>query len=790
MVSTGARGGVRSKGPKKTKDSRRDVLGSEQRPYWHVLVIGCVLVIWGAIGSQLAVDQPFDWGAVPEAALAWLWLPILLLVAAAISRRPAPHAWLDVLINPAAGEEPAFSQRQRLFWPAAGFGAVLTALLLLELAYPYYFTQNDNLAQNLPSILWGCHNLFHGVLPMWNPFQYSGSPLTTVGWYALTYPFTYLSYGFAKVVLRNENALLDVFAFAHLLAGYLVLYWAIRRERCRPVIAAMAAGCCMLSGYALIFSRSWFQFSPVLFWTVLMIVCIQELPRRRVGWRWILAYGATLGVFFHAGHVQMWTYSILLLDFALLLFLLCGACSRRNLPAVLAAHFAGLAIAAPLLVPQALATYGGLRQLDSSGIWSGLKGLFLPDSLSPSPHPLRWGPGYPIGEMYYSGTLFMVLAVVLLLSLLVLRWRKSLIAANVWFLCALLALILALGNRGMLWTAISYLPGFDRFRYPFKFLGYLVVFTSIGGAIALERLLRSRPKLARFELVLAGVVWALLAYHCTLCTAAFYNFDFQPFPSPDPRILARLKPDGDRYYPRVLPVLALGDGHARGITQIITVSRDPHMIDSYMNQWSTLQRTFSLGGYDGLAYKSPPVQRMVQGFQDNWQQTLFEHGVKYILQYDPPDWERGRVRVPWPGSTLVYESGTVFLNELPSARPMAFAAAAPDRALPVQFDAAGATIDVSEVPRGGSVVLNMLWRSEIKARANGASLPTMADDWDRILVNVPPGSSPVRISFRPPWGLGFLAAGVLGACGAVLAAYARRLNQLGDANVARHTDGH
>jgi hypothetical protein len=766
---------ARTKGPKTVESVPREVFGSEPRPYWHVLLIGCVLALGGGFGMQLAADPPFDWAALPEAVLSWFWLPLLFWLVAVICRRPTPHIWLDQAMNPAADGEPAISQGQRWLWPAAGLAAVLTALLLLERAYPYYFTQNDNLAQNLPSILWGCHSLFHGVFPTWNPYQYAGSPLTSVGWYALTYPFTYLSYWFAKVVLRDENALIDVFSFAHLLAGYLILYWAVRRERCRPAIAALAAGCCILSGYALIFSRSWFQFSPVFFWTALMIVGAQELLRRQVGWRWILAYGVTVGVFFHSGHVQMWTYSLLLVDFVILLFVLSGGCSRRNIPAILAAHLLGIGIAAPLLVPQALATYRGLRQAEAGGIWGGLKGLFIPDSLSASPHPLDWGKGYPIGEMYYSGTLFMVLAVVLLLALLVFRWRKAVVGANAWFLCALLALVLALGNRGVLWTVLSYLPGLDRFRHPFKFLGYLVMFASLGGAVVLERLLRSRPRLARFELAAVGVVWVLLAYHCTLCTAAFYNYNFKPFPSPDPGILARLKPNGDRSYPRVLPVLPLGGGYVGAFSEMPAATRDPHTIDSFMNQWATLQGTFSLSGYDGLVYKSPAVQRMFRGFRENWRQMLFEHGVNYILQYDPPGEEFARARIAWPGSALVYESGTVFLNELP-ARPMAFATAAPERALPVKFDAAGATIDVSEAPRGSPVVLNMIWRNEIKARAGGVLVPSRADNWDRILVSVPPGSSQVRIAFQPPWELGFLVGGLLCACGVAVAAYGAKIS--------------
>ena len=54
-----------------------------------------------------------------------------------------------------SGEPAAVSRRDRYIFPLAGFAAVVTALCLLEQACPYYFTQDDNIAVNLPSILEG-----------------------------------------------------------------------------------------------------------------------------------------------------------------------------------------------------------------------------------------------------------------------------------------------------------------------------------------------------------------------------------------------------------------------------------------------------------------------------------------------------------------------------------------------------------------------------------------------------------------------------------------------------------
>jgi hypothetical protein len=68
----------------------------------------------------------------------------------------------------------------------------------------------------------------------------------------------------------------------------------------------------------------------------------------------------------------------------------------------------------------------------------------------------------------------------------------------------------------------------------------------------------------------------------------------------------------------------------------------------------------------------------------------------------------------------------------------------------------GATIVTSGIPRGGRVILNMLWRDEIESTATGSKLPVGADDWGRITIDVPPNTPQVRVDSRPPWKLGWL----------------------------------
>ncbi len=741
----------------------------EYRPNWQLFLLALILALAGFLGGH---HEGKIWSTRGVSTIVFALAVVSICLAYRfLNLSPA----VNQLLRTPEIQDGQPSPVERFFWPSLGFVGVFSALLLLEKAHPFYFSQDDNLHANLPVMLQGCRSFFAGLFPLWNPYQYMGSPTASVGYYAFTYPLTYTSYWFAKSAIRNPNAMIDVLAFTHLLLGYLVFYWVARRAGCRPGISMLAASCYALSGYALIFSRSFIQFSSIMLWAPLLLACIQELPRGRVGWKWILAFGSCVGLLFHAGHIQMWAYTVLLVNFAVLLLLFTGAIQLRAFVICLSANLIGLAIAAPLLVPELLATRSATRFRDDTGILTGLIGLFLPDSIIPSPHPMGWGAGYPIGEMYYSGTLFPLIVAVLLLSLLATRWSKPTARENIWFLCALLAFLLALGNLGIVWTGLSHLPGFDRFRFPFKFLGLLDLFAILAGAIALERLARHKRWGIQVEAPLLILTWGLLAYHCSLATAAFCVYPFTPYPTPDPKITRFLLPDGDRYYPKVLPVETLPSGELSVMPGSGNRSTDPAFLDSFMNQWPTLAGVFSLAGDDPLVRESPAVQRMTYAVLESPAHALAEYGVHFVLQYTPPGIPADVPYIRWPGTRLVLSTSHVRLYELSFVRPMVYSEDNPQHALSVKFDVEGASIDTSELPQGATIVLNMLWRTEFIASGNASRFPVDADAWGRIRINVPPATRSVRLTFRPPWEKGFMAAGILLVLGAALRRLAMRM---------------
>src|SRR5437762_12566947 len=106
------------------------------------------------------------------------------------------------------------------WWNLVGWLCLIGGFIGLQFVEPYYFTQDDALLGELPGILLGCRSLWEGTFPDWNPYVFMGSPLATIGFWAITYPPQLLSYAIARHLLGDEYATMEVFAALHLMAGF------------------------------------------------------------------------------------------------------------------------------------------------------------------------------------------------------------------------------------------------------------------------------------------------------------------------------------------------------------------------------------------------------------------------------------------------------------------------------------------------------------------------------------------------------------------------------------------
>ena len=648
-----------------------------------------------------------------------------------------------------------------LAWPAFGFIFVAALLAFLEIRQPYYFTQDDNAVQFLPVILQACREAFRGVFPNWNPYQLLGAPTASLGTYALTYPATYISYAVARFLLGNEFLTLEVFAVLHLLAGFVAVYWAARSFGVRPSLSMLVSVCAILSGFALIASRSWYYMSPVFVWVPLMMAGMGRLPGTRSGLRWIAGMGCVIGVFFHAGNVQMWSYAVIFLGIATALLLYGRVIDWRRALHVALAGLLGLALSAMLLLPQFMATRDALRTAP-----------MMMGSVEPHLLPfLFFGawlrvPGWYWGgaEVVYSGTLFVVVSLLAVLTAIPFRWGRAAIVRNFWLICALIAVLCVLGRNGVLWPLQLHLPLLNKFRLPFKFLAFFNLFVGVGGAMILERLLRRSRRARLWEAALVVLTCGLMVVHCVLTSTSFYHYCVPPYPALGDKVESVLKQAGTDYrLAAIVPLRSPAADYWRGL---------PHNLAS-------IYRLHDLDGYDPLVQLEPGAHRRQLLIEGLSRQALPEYGVRFVLVHrvahqpefsDDPgaNWMENYLtmapnveKAALSSGRLVYEDQSLKILELPEARPLAFAEKSPQTPLPLQVDGSGASIAVSGLATGAPIVLNLQWRPEIQAYVNGHLVRTDQDAWGRITFRLPAAATAVRVRYAPPWGSGALAGLVL-----------------------------
>jgi hypothetical protein len=195
-----------------------------------------------------------------------------------------------------------------------------------------------------------------------------------------------------------------------------------------------------------------------------------------------------------------------------------------------------------------------------------------------------------------------------------------------------------------------------------------------------------------------------------------------------------------------------------------------------MHNWATCQRLIAVTGYDPLVQASKPNVVAYKRFSKAPLQAAREYGVRWFAVHstcfapvfsDNPKMHQMEIiegvdfdvlEAVLTGTVKRGKGDVLDVWEMANPRPLAFSEAAPDRSLPLVLNAAGAVVNATPSPEGGRIVLNFLWRKDWQGAANGVPVPVSADEWGRLVADVPPGTTSVAFRYAPPWERGFLAA--------------------------------
>ncbi|MBI4319517.1 MAG: YfhO family protein [Chloroflexi bacterium] len=319
-----------------------------------------------------------------------------------------------------------------------------------------------------------------GIIPLWNPHLYAGSPFAADMQTGLFYPINFLAFLLARPFSYGT---LQELAFFHYFLAAVFTFFYLRNLGAQR-LSAFAGGVVFAFGGFAVAHLGHLNMLEAAVWLPLVLLFFDLALGRAQLWAAVVA-GAIFGISILPGHTQITLFYGLTLALYWLWHLLAAA--RIEKRPELSSRFPKLKRAATLPVCLAVAlgaaalqllpsyeltrmslradiTYAKAAEYAASPV--GLITLAVPHFFGDNPAAF-WGLSWNLTEVYgYVGILPLLLAPV---ALLVARQRRS--AALFFAGFAALSLMLAVGEYSILhgWL-YKFVPGFDKVRSAGRFL--------------------------------------------------------------------------------------------------------------------------------------------------------------------------------------------------------------------------------------------------------------------------------------------------------------------------------
>jgi hypothetical protein len=434
-----------------------------------------------------------------------------------MSRLPTLEAWADrwtqATTMAGSGIEPSVKPSAADEWLTPGRFALLLGLLILA-TFPGVllggatFVIRDFSMFSYPVAFFHRQCFWRGELPLWNPLSHCGVPFLAQ-WNTLTlYPLSLI------YLLLPLTWSLSFFCLAHLFSGGLGMYFLAHRWTQHRLAAGLAGIIFSFNGLTLNFLM-WPSHIATFSWLPWVVWLGQR------AWR---EGGKALVWATVAGAMQMLAGGpeTIVATWLILLALACGDLVREEGPrSRLVARFVGMGILVALICAVQLLPFLELlahSQRNSgfgSSEWSmpvwGWANFLVPLFRA---YPTAQGLFLQI-EQNWTSSYYAGIGTVLLVAVAVRRvrdWRVTLLAALLF-----LSLVLALGDRGLLFRALRFcVPVVGFTRYPIKFVILTLAIAPLLAAFGLQALTHKAARIGRFEwacglgiLLLIGTIVAL-----------------------------------------------------------------------------------------------------------------------------------------------------------------------------------------------------------------------------------------------------------------------------------------
>jgi hypothetical protein len=667
--------------------------------------------------------------------------------------------------------------------------AVTTLLfLVIEVAHPYYFLQDDNRDQNLPYYVANVRAVADHEFPLFNFHQLLGTPLLACVQPAGFYAPNYLAAWASDALFGHYFATIDLVVLFHLILAALGFFRFMRFFKLSVSSSFFGALAWTFCGFVILVGNSWVQivgFAAYQPWLGLFAFRLLRGfdPRAFAG----LTVCRVLQFFL--GYPQIFVYSALLEAFGVAGYLLLARVGQvpadtpgsqsdcmprlarqRALPFAVqyALHYALVTVMTlPVLLP-AIHQIGVSVGRSTPIPWEDYSRTMynLTDWLNGLVRP--WADRG--ADMLYDRNLHVISHVGYLslgFAVVALAARKSTGATRLVALFALLAAVsFLLASNELLVRAMYAVPGVNRFRWPFKFVFftsfYIIVLASFGCDLFLRKLAAGPPAGSRwipavlagiFCVQAAGVVWL----YAILPQRTFgTHLDRVPLVEP--------KRDALRSGRVVSVGFQFVDAGGK-----LYGSTAPSLGYNYATLWGL----FHFAGYEIM--RSERNAQAALGLSGS-SIIPVDEGRPLDLRTDLPlDYLRlwgvrwylldGGVRVAnTAGLQPVFRDTSRIVLFDPLARPFVYPTAGDPAAVRAYRFSTNAVEVRAESATSGEAVVNVLYNPYFRGYLDGVEMPVGETAESQILVRFPPGSHTIRVVYDDPWfrlGLWLAALGVL-----------------------------
>ncbi len=367
--------------------------------------------------------------------------------------------------------------------------ALLVPVVVLGVAQLFggTFVTGDNLIQNLPLRFLVGQDLDHGILPLWNPYLFSGTPLLGGFNAGAAYPVTWLT---AVLPLFTVWTITVALAYDVALVG---MYLLLRRQPLSVTAATFGAVTFAFAGYMtaqfvhidLLEGASWLP------WMLVAVHALTGRPepgpssvgeragRRRRIRGWVVVLSLALGMSLLSGNSEAVIDSAVLVAVYWVSRLVSTGLLRRDarralassVAAVLAGLVGGIALGAAQWLPGLVFLSQSQRSSSSYNFFSSgsLDNRLLPLEISPfllgtnQNVPGMYAGGYNLPEVTgYMG----ILALIAACSLFLRRWRTRPEARHwwIWYVVLVLGVLSAMGGDTPFGRLMYAVPGINAER--------------------------------------------------------------------------------------------------------------------------------------------------------------------------------------------------------------------------------------------------------------------------------------------------------------------------------------